>query len=236
MPAARVEPRGAADPPRAQCRRYRGAWPRPRPAGEVACDVSRAARASARPASPPAVARRAASCVADLRRAVDALDGAWQRLPTRMLGQRPDARSTADVRCATRSGVRLREVEVHHVDLDLGYTAGRLAGRVRAPARSTTRCATLPGARRAGPARHRRAVPARCDRSRPRRGPSSLHGERVAVDTERRRRRCRRDDRQRLGLRPARVAARPQRAGETVTVSGQRRARRCGCPRWFPYS
>jgi maleylpyruvate isomerase len=64
--------------------------------------------------------RPAGEVLPDLRRSIDALYDTWQRLPA----DRWDAvgRTIAGERTiAATVTVRLREVEIHHVDLDVGY-------------------------------------------------------------------------------------------------------------------
>jgi maleylpyruvate isomerase len=64
--------------------------------------------------------RPARAVLSDLRGAAAALDDAWRRLPDdrwSALGRTPTSERTV----AETVGVRLRELEVHHVDLDVGY-------------------------------------------------------------------------------------------------------------------
>ncbi|MGQ0824209.1 MAG: maleylpyruvate isomerase family mycothiol-dependent enzyme [Actinomycetota bacterium] len=64
---------------------------------------------------------RATALAADLRRATDALMDSWHALPAaawNIGGRTPTATRTI----ATTVWLRLREIELHHVDLDLGYT------------------------------------------------------------------------------------------------------------------
>lgn len=64
--------------------------------------------------------RRASEVVADLRRAVDRLADAWLHVPDD--GWEREARTLGRTRTIRETvTVRLREVEVHHVDLDLAY-------------------------------------------------------------------------------------------------------------------
>jgi maleylpyruvate isomerase len=66
--------------------------------------------------------RPAREVLDDLRGAIAALDEAWRQLPDDRWSARGRT-STAQRTVAATVNIRLRELEVHHVDLDVGYEA-----------------------------------------------------------------------------------------------------------------
>ena len=157
--AAGLEPGRGHHAPRAK-RRRDARHGRGRGARRGASRSIRAAPSSARPASRPVATSRRRSCCPILRRACDLAHGVVGRAARRRGGiasaSRPKKRHDARVPVA-----RWREVEVHHVDLDMGYEpsdwpVGVRDGRARA--RSSRR---VRGPRGAEPPAGRRRLPGR---------------------------------------------------------------------------
>ena len=70
-------------------------------------------------------ARPAAEQVADLRRAIDALEARWASMPT---WDGVGASLGGEVAIADLPFLRIREVAIHHADLGIGFTFGDLPG------------------------------------------------------------------------------------------------------------
>ncbi len=139
------------------------AWSRPRPG-------ARSGRCTRAPISGPTESRRAgvtspAVLRADLRGAHDRLVDAWNDLPDDAWDRLGRASAMRTMREFV--WVRRREVEVHHVDLDLGYEASDWPVSFVAAALDEI-FDTFAGAGRVDAAARRHRLPRRHHRSRPR--------------------------------------------------------------------